>query len=80
MNFRKIALIAVGSVLALAALYLVIVLKWSYSSGERAGWVQKLSHKGWLCKTWEGELALVSMPGAPVEKFLFTVHDDAVAD
>ena len=79
MNVKKIALIALGTVVAVAALYLTAVLKWSYSSGERAGWVQKLSHKGWLCKTWEGELALVSMPGAPVEKFLFTVHDDAVA-
>ncbi len=52
---------------------------WSYSSGERAGWVQKLSNKGWLCKTWEGELALVSLPGSTTEKFYFTVHDDAVA-
>ena len=52
---------------------------WSYSSGERAGWVQKLSHKGWLCKTWEGELALVSLPGSIAEKFYFTVHDEATA-
>ncbi len=52
---------------------------WSYSSGERAGWVQKFSNKGWLCKTWEGELALVSLPGSTAEKFLFTVHDDGVA-
>ncbi len=52
---------------------------WSYSKGERAGWVQKLSNKGWLCKTWEGELALVSLPGSTTEKFLFTVHDEAVA-
>jgi hypothetical protein len=55
-------------------------LSWSYSSGERAGWVQKFSHKGWLCKTWEGELALVSLPGSSVEKFQFTVRDDAVAE
>lgn len=48
--------------------------------GERAGWVQKLSKKGWICKTWEGEQALVSQPGAVAEKFLFTIHDDAVAD
>ncbi|HET9977133.1 MAG TPA: hypothetical protein VFQ20_06845 [Burkholderiaceae bacterium] len=54
-------------------------LKWSYSSGERAGWVQKFSHKGWICKTWEGELALVSLPGSAVEKFYFTVHDEAAA-
>lgn len=52
---------------------------WSYSTGERAGWVQKFSNKGWLCKTWEGELALVSLPGSTAEKFYFTVHDDATA-
>ena len=63
----------------LVAAYFWIAVQWSYSSGERAGWVQKFSHKGWLCKTWEGELALVSLPGSSVEKFLFTVHDDAAA-
>lgn len=64
---------------ALFALYLSAALKWSYSTGERAGWVQKLSRKGWICKTWEGELALVSLPGAMPEKFLFTIPDDDVA-
>jgi hypothetical protein len=64
---------------ALLALYFWAALSWSYSSGERAGWVQKLSNKGWLCKTWEGELALVSLPGTTPEKFLFTIWDDAVA-
>jgi len=64
---------------ALVALYFWAALSWSYSSGERAGWVQKLSKKGWVCKTWEGELALVSLPGTTAEKFFFTVHDDAVA-
>ncbi len=65
---------------ALIALYFAAVLQWNYSDGERAGWVQKLSRKGWLCKTWEGEMAMVSMPGAIPEKFLFTVRDDAVAE
>ena len=55
------------------------VLNWNYSTGERAGWVQKLSKKGWVCKTWEGELALVSLPGTTPEKFLFTIADEAVA-
>ncbi len=63
----------------LVAAYVWAVLNWSYSSGERAGWVQKFSHKGWVCKTWEGELAMVSMPGAASEKFFFTVRDEAVA-
>jgi hypothetical protein len=42
--------------------------------------VQKLSKKGWICKTWEGELTMISMPGAVPEKFQFTVRDAAVAD
>ena len=64
----------------LLAGWFAIALNWSYSTGERAGWIQKLSNKGWVCKTWEGELALVSLPGsATVEKFQFTVRDDAVA-
>ena len=65
---------------ALITLYFWAALKWSYSSGERAGWVQKLSNKGWVCKTWEGELALVSLPGSIPEKFSFTIHDEAVAE
>lgn len=66
--------------LALFAAYTWVVLNWSYSSGDRAGYVQKFSKKGWLCKTWEGELAMVTMPGTLSEKFYFTVPDDAVAD
>ncbi|HEY7204093.1 MAG TPA: hypothetical protein VIA61_07355 [Methylomirabilota bacterium] len=59
--------------------YLWGALRWSYASGERAGWVQKFARTGWICKTWEGEMAMVSMPGAATEKFFFTVRDDAVA-
>lgn len=68
------------ALLVLALGWTWMALSWSYSSGERAGYVQKLSHRGWVCKTWEGELALVTMPGAIPEKFEFTVRDDAVAD
>ena len=60
--------------------YIFVVLHWSYSTGERAGYVQKLSKKGWICKTWEGEMALVSLPGTVSEKFAFSVRDDAVAE
>jgi len=75
----KSFLVALAVLAGLIAAYFWVAVQWSYSSGERAGWVQKFSHKGWLCKTWEGELALVSLPGSSVEKFLFTVHDDAAA-
>ena len=50
-----------------------------YSDGERAGYVQKYSRRGWLCKTWEGEMAMVTQPGTVSERFEFTVRDDAVA-
>lgn len=68
-------------VLAAAALagFTWLTLHWSYAQGERAGYVQKLSRKGWLCKTWEGEMAMVTMPGTVAEKFIFTVPSDAVA-
>jgi hypothetical protein len=59
--------------------YTWITLHISFSSGERVGYVQKLSHRGWVCKTWEGELAMVNMPGAASEIFDFTVPNDAVA-
>jgi hypothetical protein len=64
---------------AIFAAYSWVALHWSYSEGERAGFMQKLSKKGYVCKTWEGELSLVALPGAAPEKFLFTVRDDAVA-
>ena len=76
----KILLAALAALAALIALYFWAAFSWSYSSGERAGWVQKLSKKGWICKTWEGELAMVSMPGATPEKFYFTITDEAVAE
>jgi hypothetical protein len=61
------------------SVYTWAMLNWSYGSGERAGYVQKFSNRGYICKTWEGELAMVSMPGTMSEKFLFTVREDAVA-
>lgn len=64
--------------LSLFALYTWASLTWVYSAGERIGYVQKLSYKGWLCKTWEGELVLVTVPGTQAEKFYFTVPDSAV--
>ena len=75
---KWLTLLVVVPILCVAA-YTWLVLTWSFSTGERAGYVQKLSKKGWLCKTWEGEMALVSMPGTVAEKFPFTVPSDAIA-
>ncbi len=62
-----------------AAAWTWATLHWTYSEGDRVGYVQKFSRKGYLCKTWEGELAMVTIPGTMPEKFYFSVRDDAVA-
>ena len=74
------SLLGVVLIVVLGAIaYLALVLNWSYAHGERAGYVQKFSNKGWWCKTWEGELAIVAIPGSLPEIFKFTVRDDKVA-
>lgn len=65
---------------SLFALYVWITLNYNYSEGERAGYMQKFSSRGWICKTWEGELAMVNLPGAMPEIFRFSVRDEAVAN
>nr|WP_315259131.1 hypothetical protein [uncultured Duganella sp.] len=70
--------------LLIAALLMMAAYTWamlsvSYSDGERAGYLQKFSTRGWICKTWEGEILLTSMPGAIPEKFEFSVRDPQVA-
>ena len=71
-----VGLLAVAT--GVAALWTLITLTFSYSDGDRVGYVQKFSHKGWVCRTWEGELAMTPVPGAAPEIFYFTVRDDAV--
>lgn len=78
----KITAILLFVVLPIAAfaLWVTVALNWSYASGERAGFVQKLSNKGWVCKTWEGELALANGPNVMPELFRFSVRDPRVAE
>jgi len=56
-----------------------LTLTYDYSDGERAGYIQKFSHKGWVCKTWEGEMSMINYPGAAPEIFRFSVRDDKMA-
>lgn len=57
----------------------VVALSWSYSTGKRAGYVQKMSRKGWLCKTWEGTLYTDIARGFRADSFVFTVRSDSLA-
>jgi hypothetical protein len=76
-GIRVVAIGVLGTVIGFA-LYTVASLNFAYSKGERVGFVQKLSKKGWVCKTNEGELAMVNMAGQSAEMFYFTVRDDAL--
>ncbi|HEU4684421.1 MAG TPA: hypothetical protein VFS39_07970 [Nitrospira sp.] len=62
-----------------AAAYLLIAFNYSYSDGNRAGYIQKFSKKGWICKTHEGELAMTTVPGTAPILWEFTIWDGAVA-
>ncbi|MDX2261392.1 MAG: hypothetical protein SFU84_06800 [Gemmatimonadales bacterium] len=84
----RVAIMALAALLVLAFLYLTLVLNWTYSEGERSGTILKFSKKGWLCKTWEGELAMSMVAGGAVpgdnagistNVWYFTVRDDQVA-
>ncbi|MEW6336312.1 MAG: hypothetical protein ACOY3Y_04970 [Acidobacteriota bacterium] len=80
---RGSALTVVAVVLAFLVIvsvaYTALVLTWSYSEGERSGLLLKFSRKGWLCKTWEGELHIVTSPGVMPQIWHFTVRDEVVA-
>lgn len=75
---KVVAAVVVLLLVLLPLAYVELMLHWSYSTGERAGWLQKLSRKGVICKTDEGELSMIAIPGAAPEKFYFTVHDPSV--
>src|SRR5438309_5935513 len=63
----------------IVALWIWVSLGYTYSTGERAGYIQKISKKGWICKTWEGEIAMTPLPGATPQIFAFTVRNDSIA-
>jgi len=66
--------------IVLIVLYLLLVLNWSFSDGDRVGYLQKFSHRGWLCKSYEGELAMTTVPGVAPMIWTFSVWDKTVAE
>jgi len=66
--------------IVLIIVYLLLVLNWSFSDGDRVGYLQKFSHRGWLCKSYEGELAMTTVPGVAPMIWTFSVWDKTVAE
>ena len=78
-NWKVVVALVLLTPVLLLALYTWSALTWAYSEGTRAGYLQKFSKKGWVCKTWEGELALTTVPGVAPTLWTFTVRKDATA-
>ena len=79
---RKVLIVLIVLVVipvVIISLWIWVALGYTYASGERAGYVQKISKKGWICKTWEGELAMANLPGTMPQIFSFTVRNDSIA-
>jgi hypothetical protein len=76
---KRVLIALIVSPIVLAVAYLAFVLNWSFSDGDRVGYLQKFSRKGWLCKTYEGELAMTTVPGLAPVIWNFSVWDEAVA-
>lgn len=76
----KVLLIVLAAAVVLAALWTWFSLSWFYSEGDRAGTLQKFSRKGWVCKTYEGELALYVVGGVAPQIWYFSTRDRALAE
>jgi hypothetical protein len=74
-----VAVVLLGGPAVGITLWTLAALKFSYSTGDRIGYVQKLSRRGWICRTWEGELAMSPVPGATPQIFTFTVPGGGIA-
>jgi len=66
-------------ILAGVGLWTWFTLTWAYSDGERAGVLQKVSRRGWLCKTYEGELAQFVVAGISPQIWEFSARDPVIA-
>jgi hypothetical protein len=78
-RFGRILLVVLVLAVLAGALWTWFSLSWAYSEGERAGVLQKFSKKGWICKTYEGELALYVVGGVAPQIWYFSARDDKVA-
>jgi len=79
-RWKVVAGLFILAVVAVIGLWTAVTLAFTYSDGDRVGFVQKFSRKGWICRTWEGELAMSPVPGAAPQIFAFTVRDATLAN
>lgn len=77
---KRLAIWGLVLLIVLGSAWTWFTLNWAYSEGERAGVLQKFSRKGWLCKTFEGELALYIVGGVAPQIWHFSTRDPKLAE
>ena len=70
---RKILVYGILAVVLAASAYIAALYYATFSEGIRTGELIKFSHKGYVFKTWEGELSQ-GLSGS--QKFAFSVMDN----
>jgi hypothetical protein len=84
-RFGRALLILILIVIAAGALWTWMMIYFSYADGERAGVLQKFVRRGWVCKTYEGEIAYYygggnyMVPSTTPQLWDFSVRDPKVA-
>jgi len=78
-RWRLLVLAGLLGPLLLFTLYTWFALHWDYSNGSRSGLLQKFSKKGWVCKTYEGELWQSVVANVAPTIWLFTVREKRIA-
>lgn len=76
---RKIGIYFVIVVVVLTALFFTVAYYATYSEGDRTGELIKFSKKGYVFKTWEGEISQ-GIAGAQIFKFSVLDNDDEVIE
>jgi uncharacterized protein YwgA len=75
--FRKILLYIALSLTLISVTYFSFIYYIPYSEGVRSGELIKISHKGFIVKTWEGELSQ-GISGAQIFAFSVMENEDVV--
>ena len=76
---RKTIGIVIGLLLVGFAIYFTIMYYATFSEGYRSGELIKISNKGMLFKTWEGELSQ-GIAGAQIFKFSILDSDEKIIE
>lgn len=77
---RRTLLLVLLALILLFSIYTWTALHWDYSNGYRSGLLQKFSRKGWVCKTYEGELWQSVVANVAPTIWNFSVRDKRIVE